>query len=148
METLIDNPAFHTYAVCASILTFKMILSGFYTAAMRRSSTGYANAEDALAFGGTATGAPGVDTPQVAHALRIQRNDGENILPFFAIGLLYVISGASAFAASVYFWTYTAARVSHTAVYLLHLQPWRAICFFVGVLCMLGMMVQIVSAVM
>ena len=96
METLIDNPAFHTYAVCASILAFKMILSGFYTAAMRFRSTGYANAEDALAFGGASTGAPGVDTPQVAHALRIQRNDGENILPFFAIGLLYVISGASA----------------------------------------------------
>jgi glutathione S-transferase len=79
----------------------------------------------------------------VAHALRIQRNDGENIPLFFAIGLVYVLSGASAFGAAVYSWTFTISRLLHWVAYLNHVQPWRAICYFAGYLSILGMAVQI-----
>lgn len=148
METIMNNSAFQTYALCSAILALKMILSAFYTSAMRFSSQGYANPEDARAFGAPETQASSTDPPAVAHALRIQRNDGENIPAFFAIGLLYVLTGASPFGATVYFWTYTIARIAHTIVYMLQLQPWRAICYFAGVLCMLGMLAQIAAAVL
>lgn len=147
MDTLMNDPAFRTYALCSAILAFKMILSAFYTTAMRFSSQGYANPEDARAFGPPGTQAPPLDPPTVAHALRIQRNDGENIPAFFAIGLLYVLTGASSLGATAYFWTFTVARIAHTIVYMMRLQPWRAISFGIGVLCMLGMITHIILAV-
>jgi glutathione S-transferase len=146
MDTLLGNPAFRTYAICSSILAVKMILSAFYTSAMRFRTKGFVNEEDARATGDPNVKASPIEAPAVAHALRIQRNDGENILPFFAIGLLYVLTGASPFGASVYLWTFTIARLAHTIVYTAQLQPWRAITFFVGVLCMFGMATQIIRA--
>jgi uncharacterized MAPEG superfamily protein len=142
MTDLMQNPAFHSYAICSAILAVKMLLGGNYTTLMRIRNAGYVNAEDAKQFG--APGADALEHPAVAHALRIQRNDLENIPLFFAIGLIYVLSGASAFGAAVYCWTFTIARVVHTVVYTFHLQPWRAICYFVGYACILGMAVQII----
>jgi uncharacterized membrane protein YecN with MAPEG domain len=141
MEELLTNPAFHTYAVCASILAIKMLITGNYTSIVRMRTKGFVNAEDAKAFGGKADP---VEHPDVAHALRIQRNDGENIPMFWAIGLVFVLSGASAAAAWWYCWTFTIARLVHWVAYLNHLQPWRAICYFAGYLCIIGMAVQII----
>src|SRR5262245_66443990 len=121
MTDLMANPAFRSYAICSAILAVKMLLSGSYTTAMRLRSKGFANDEDAKAFG--AASASAVEQPAVAHALRIQRNDGENIPLFFAIGLVYVLSGASAFGAAVYCWTFTVARLLHTVADTYHLQP-------------------------
>ena len=146
MDTLMDNPAFRTYAVCASILAIKMIYSAVYTSTMRFKTKGFVNEEDARAAGDPSVKASATETPEVAHALRIQRNDGENILPFFAIGLIYVLSGATTGGATAYLWTFTIARIVHTIVYTMQLQPWRAISFGVGVLCMVGMSVQIIWA--
>ena len=147
MNTLLSNAAFQTYAICSSILALKMLLSAVYTGVQRQQNQGYINSEDARVFGQSGTAAGATEAPAVSHALRIQRNDGENIPPFFAIGLVYVLTGASAFGAAVYFWTFTIARVIHTVVYVNHLQPWRAMSFGVGALCMLGMMAQIIGAV-
>jgi uncharacterized MAPEG superfamily protein len=141
MGALADNPAFQTYAVCSAILAVKMLLTGNYTTLQRMRTKGFANEEDAKTFGGVASAQ---EQPAVAHALRIQRNDLENIPLFFAIGLIYVLSGASAFAASAYCWAFTIARLLHWVAYLFQLQPWRAICYFVGYLAILGMAVQIV----
>jgi uncharacterized MAPEG superfamily protein len=113
MEALIDNPAFRTYATCSAILAIKMLLSGNYTTLMRMRNKGYINAEDARQFRATLSE---VEHPAVAHALRIQRNDLENIPQFFAIGLIYVLDGASAFGAAAYCWTFTLARLAHTVV--------------------------------
>ena len=141
MDDLINNPAFQTYATCSAILAIKMLLGGNYTTLMRMRNSGYVNTEDANTFGGTADER---EHPAVAHALRIQRNDLENIPLFLAIGLIYVLSGASAFGAAAYCWTFTIARLVHTVVYTYHLQPWRAISYFVGYLAILGMALQLV----
>jgi uncharacterized MAPEG superfamily protein len=140
MEAFIDNLAFRTYAVCAAIIALKVLLSAVYTGVQRQRSQGYTNAEDASSFG-AATSA--TDAPAVARALRIQRNDAENIPAFYAIGLIYVLSGATPNGAFWYMWTYTAARVLHTFAYMFELQPWRAICFLVGLLCQIGMITSI-----
>ena len=117
-----------------------MLAAVNYTTLMRMRNKGYVNEEDARTFGGAADQ---LEHPAVAHALRIQRNDLENIPLFFAIGLIYELSGASAFGAAVYCWTFTIARMVHTVVYTYHLQPWRAISYFVGYLAIFGMCVQI-----
>lgn len=141
MQELINNEAFHSYAVCSALLAIKMLFTGNYTTIQRMRNKGYVNEEDARSFGGTAAPA---EHPAVAHALRIQRNDLENIPLFFAIGLIFVLNGASAHAAWWYSWTFTFSRLAHWLAYLNHLQPWRAIFYFVGYLCILGMAVQIV----
>jgi len=142
VNELMANPAFQTYAVCAAILAIKMLLTGNYTAMTRVRNKGFVNPEDAASFGGALSEQ---ELPAVAHALRIQRNDLENIPAFFAIGLLYVLLGASPFGATVYLWTFTIARVLHTLAYMARLQPWRALCYFVGVACMIGMIVQVLK---
>jgi len=142
MGDLMSNPAFRTYALCAAILAVKMLLSASYTTIARLRSKGYANPEDARFFGASGP----VEPPAVAHALRIQRNDGENIPLFFAVGFLYVLVGASPFGATAYFWTFTTARILHTIAYMSHLQPWRAISYGVGFFCLIGMAVQIIAA--
>ena len=140
MDALMGNPAFQTYAVCSAILAIKMLLTGNYTTLVRMRNKGFVNTEDANAFGGTPSEQ---EHPAVAHALRIQRNDLENIPLFWAVGLIFVLDGASASAAAIYCWTFTIARLVHWFVYLNHMQPWRAISYFVGYLCILGMAVQI-----
>jgi uncharacterized MAPEG superfamily protein len=142
MTDLMADPAFRSYAVCSAILALKMLLSGSYTTLMRMRNQGFVNDEDAKAFG--APSASAIEHPAVAHALRIQRNDGENIPLFFAVGLVYVLSGASAFGAAAYCWTFTIARILHTVAYTYHLQPWRAIFYGVGYACIVGMVLQIV----
>jgi glutathione S-transferase len=142
MQDLMENPAFRTYAICCSILVLKLFWSSVYTGVQRQRSQGYANPEDARVFGGPGVQAGVEEVPAVAHGLRIQRNDNENLPAFFAIGLVFVLAGASPRAAAVYLWTFTIARVLHTVFYTRHMQPWRAISFLVGALAVVGMAVQ------
>lgn len=141
MNDLLADPAFRTYAVCSAILAIKMLLTGNYTTLQRMRNKAFVNPEDASSFGGTPSEQ---EHPAVAHALRIQRNDLENVPLFWAIGLVFVLSGASATAAWWYCWTFTIARLVHWVAYLNHLQPWRALMYFVGYLAILGMAVQII----
>jgi prostaglandin-E synthase 1 len=143
MSPLGANEAFESYAVCAGILVIKMIASALYTGAQRSKVKGYVNPEDAR-FGGPDIQATPEEKPEVARALRIQRNDLENIPLFFAIGLVYVLSGASAFGAAVYCWTFTLARIGHTVAYVRGMQPARALLFGVGALANLGMAVNVI----
>ena len=145
MEALGSNPAFQTYALCSAILALKMLFSAVYTGSRRQKHQGYINAEDARVFGNAGTAANRDEAPAVAHALRIQRNDLENIPAFFAIALIYVLVGATARGAAVYCWTFTIARIAHTIMYTNNIQPWRAISYGVGALAMLGMIVQIIA---
>lgn len=148
MDTLLTNPAFRLYAICCVILGVKMLASAVYTGTQRQKFGGFINPEDAKTFGGLGAAAQAEEAPEVAHALRIQRNDLENIPLFFAIGLIYVLSGASSTGALILCGVFTAARVAHTVVYLRRLQPARAICFVTGALCTLVMMFRIVMNVL
>jgi len=142
IDYFIAHPSFRTYALCAAILGLKMLWSALYTARMRGRHRGYINTEDAAVFGAGAR-AGTEELPAVAHALRIQRNDLENIPLFFAIGLVYVLSGASPLGAVAYCWTFTIARILHTVAYTWNLQPWRAIFWGIGILALLGMIVHV-----
>jgi uncharacterized MAPEG superfamily protein len=125
-----------------------MLFSAIYTGVQRQRHQGYINAEDARTFGASSARAGTAEAPAVAHALRIQRNDLENIPLFFAIGLAYVLAGASPLGALAYCWTFTLARIAHTIAYTWNLQPWRAVFFAIGALALLGMIVHIIIAVL
>jgi uncharacterized MAPEG superfamily protein len=137
------SAAFHSFAICSAILALKMLGSAVWTATRRGASSGYINPED-VRFGKEGTEAVATETPDVARALRIQRNDLENIPLFWIVGLLYVLLGASSLGAAVYCWTFTIARVVHTFVYWRGLQPARALLWLLGVLCIVGMAFQVI----
>lgn len=148
MDTLLTNPAFRIYAICCVILGVKLLASALYTGTRRQKVGGFINLEDAKTFGSSGVTARTEEAPEVAHALRIQRNDAENIPLFFAIGLVYVLSGASSTGALILCGVFTIARVVHTLVYMRRLQPARAICFVTGVSCTVVMMFRIVMNVL
>ena len=144
IDYFIAHPSFRTYALCAAILGLKMLFSAIYTGVQRQRHQGYINAEDANTFGRSGTRAGTEEAPAVAHALRIQRNDLENIPLFFAIGLTYVLTGSSPIATRVLCWTFTIARIAHTIAYMRNLQPWRAIFYGIGTIALLAMIVHII----
>jgi uncharacterized MAPEG superfamily protein len=148
MDALLDTPGLGTYALCTSILAIKLFLSSVYTGVQRQRSHSYANPEDAASFGQEGDRAGDGEVPAVAHALRIQRNDAENLPAFFAVGLVYVLTGASATGVAIYMWTFTIARIVHTIAYAAHLQPWRALAYLTAALCVVGMSVSTILRVL
>ena len=117
------------FAVCAAILAIKMLATANATGFLRTSRGVYSSPEDYHFFGKE------VATTRDEHIERIRRahqNDLENILPFFAIGFLYVLTGPSHAVAATLIVAFTVARVAHTAVYIAGLQPWRTVVFAVA----------------
>ena len=80
--------------------SFKMLAAAILTAATRTRVKQFLNPEDARTLGGAGVKE---EHPDVLRMLRLHRNDLENILPFFTVGLIFVLMGASAFAAQVVF---------------------------------------------
>lgn len=75
---------------------------------------------------------------------RCHSNDLENIPPFLIIGLLYVLTGPSVFAATWHFRIFAASRILHTIAYLTPLpSPSRSLCFAVGFGATLSMAFQV-----
>lgn len=145
MPNFMDNVAFRVYAVCTTILVFKMVTVALLTGRARIRLQAFITPEDARL---NKVAECAHEPPEIQRLHRLHQNDVENILPFFAVGLVYVLSGASPLGATAYFSTFTVARVLHTIFYLAKLQPWRSIVFTVGLLCMVMMLVQILRAVL
>src|SRR5436309_1516246 len=77
---------------------------------------------------------------------RAHRNDLENILPFFVVSFLYVLTKPSYGAAAIYFWGFLAARVLHGIFYVRGAQPHRTIAFAVGAVLMFVMLLRTLVA--
>lgn len=142
MSHMMNSPAFRAYAIACSILVLDMAAAATLTAIARMRSKQFLNPEDARLWSTTAAGG---EHPEVQRMLRLHRNDLENILPFFTVGLIFVLMGISSFGAQVYFYAFTGARIAYTITYAAKLQPWRTVAFMIGALCMIGMLVQILS---
>lgn len=129
-------------ALCAVVLFVKMFAISLYQGWWRIGQGAFTNPEDAATF---STNAPlAEDLPAVQRAAACWRNDLENIPIFLLLGLLYLMAGGSADSAAVYFWTFTVARIAHTASYLAGLQPWRTLAFGVGMFSTIGLAVRLV----
>merc|ERR1712137_783142 len=101
-----------------------MFFVAFFTAVRRFQTKAFANPED------RGRKAQRVDD-RVERVRRVHLNDLENIPAFVMAGFLFLNTNPSA-SAAYYFYVFTAARVLHTISYLLALQPFRAIFYFVG----------------
>ena len=108
MPHTMNDAAFRAYAIACSILVINMFPAAS-SPRMRTRVKQFLNPEDAGLLGGAGAVQ---EHPDVQRMLRLHRNDLENILPFFTVGLIFVLMGASAFGAQMYFYTFTGARSS------------------------------------
>jgi prostaglandin-E synthase 1 len=125
-----------------------MLVLGAMTAAKRAGRQGYLNREDVSVSKKDAKFVDGNEHPDVARVIRAHRNMLESLPLFFALGLIFVLAGGSVLGAEICFGVFTVARILHSIVYLHELQPWRTMMFAIGLLSLVGLMVQIVMAVM
>jgi prostaglandin-E synthase 1 len=145
MPNLAANPAFVAYAISILVLSLNLLLLWGYSGSVRGKSKTTPNTEDA---GTIARGAKLVeaDPPEVARVLRAHRNAMANIIPFAALGLVFVLAGGSATVAEVVFGVFTASRLLHSFTYLAGKQPWRSLSFGLGAVTTLVLMGFIVRA--
>lgn len=140
----LNNPVFKSYTFWTGVLVVKMLLMAMLTAIQRVKTKTFANPEDLMS--------PKLkvkfDDPNVERVRRAHRNDLENILPFFIIGLLYTLTNPSAFLAINLFRAVGIARVVHTLVYAVVVvpQPARALSFFVALIATAYMALQVILA--
>ncbi|XP_050099612.1 microsomal glutathione S-transferase 1-like [Anopheles aquasalis] len=111
----INPDAYRAYVFWSSVLLMKLFLMLPLTAINRFRKQAFANPEDTAAFSRKAK--PKFDDPDVERVRRAHRNDLENILPFFVVGFLYLLTNpAPAFAINMYRLV-AVSRILHTVVY-------------------------------
>ena len=140
---IVQHPAFATFALCAALLVFKMMLVGHVSGLWRIRKRAYLNPEDARAFS-EMDEVQQAEDPDIARVLRAHRNDLESTLPFLAIGLVYLATNPSAGLAKGLIIAFTVFRTIFSVFYLGAIQPWRSLSFVAGELCVVVMLVQIV----
>ncbi|HJQ84452.1 MAG TPA: MAPEG family protein [Candidatus Binatia bacterium] len=138
MPTL-DDPVIRLYVVVYVLLALKMAALGSYTSILRLGRKVYATPED-YRFQGLAP-RPTVDE-DVERVRRAHQNDLENILPFFVLGVLFLLTRPSWNAAAIYLIGFLVARTLHSIFYVQGLQPHRTIAFTLGGVLTLVMAVQ------
>ena len=115
-----DNPVFVTYAIACLLMSLKYLIQGWATVgAMIRTDSGLLNPEDLqkTPFNPNPREEQLKPAESVARSRRMQRNDTENLPPFFAAGLLFVLTEPSLLIAQIVFYGYVAARLGHTLAY-------------------------------
>nr|WP_298378750.1 MAPEG family protein [uncultured Halomonas sp.] len=133
------------YAISAVVLFFKMFAISLYQGYHRIGKRAFTTPEDAKFAGRTPLNE---ELAPVQRAANAWRNDLENIPIFFILGVAYAWVGASPDAVPWLFMTFTIARILHTVFYLMAMQPWRTVAYGVGILTLIGMCWQIVTALM
>lgn len=138
-----ENPVFVTYAVSAALLALKYLGQGWATVvAMIRTDSGLMNPEDfkKTPFNPNPRPEQADEAGSVARSRRMQRNDTENLPPFFAVGLLFVLSEPSVLWARVMLFGVVGARFAHAAAYATgQIHEVRAAFFSLGSILTMGM---------
>jgi prostaglandin-E synthase 1 len=111
----VHSTLFAVFGISTILLCLKALFLGAATASTRGKLKSFLNAEDAAWLGGAHVNP---DPETVARLGRAQRNDLENLLPFFACGLLYVVSQGPVVAGYIYCGAFLIGRLLHTAAYL------------------------------
>jgi uncharacterized MAPEG superfamily protein len=140
MPSLIENVALRYYAIASTVLALHLIALALWTGTVRAKKKQYVNPEDATLNKGANTPS---DHPDVERVKRAHANAVENAIPFFVVGALYAVTGATATGALAYYGAFAGARLLHTLFYLAGRQPFRTLCFLVGVLAVVGMGVHV-----
>lgn len=138
---LVDQVQFKIFAAVSALLVLKMLLNAFAIGGARGLRRSWTSPEDARLLGGS------TEPDEIVERLRrLHLNSLENELPFIAVGLLFVLLGAPTIGIQAYGYTFLAARIIHAGCYIAGLQPFRSIAWGLGVLCLIGMIVQVLMA--
>jgi len=86
-----------------------------------------------------------VESKFVQRCANVWRNDTENLPLFLALAFAYTLLGGPAGAAQMLFGAYVALRYAHTGVFLLGMQPWRAVLYLSGLAVCWGIAVRVVG---
>jgi glutathione S-transferase len=100
---------------CCALLCLEMVALAFVTPLLRVKRNVWLNEEDARRYAGTVAD---VEHRDVARVIRVHRNQLENFVPFFALGLLWIASGTSSRVGAALFVAFTLARSAHLLFYL------------------------------
>lgn len=122
-------PALPAFAIALVALFAKTTLTSVLQVGSRVRAGVFPIPEDARLMGKVPAEA---EADFVRSCANVWRNDTENLPLFLALGLTYTLLGAPADAALTYFGAYVSLRYTHTLVFLLGLQPWRALVFLAG----------------
>jgi len=139
MSSLSSGALLAVFAVVCALLVLKAQMLAAATAATRGKLKKFINPEDAVWLGGEHVNP---DDERVQRMLRAHRNDLENLLPFFAGGTLYILSGAASTAGAAYFGVFLLARYAHTFAYLKQKARMRRDAFTLGWLVTIAMSIH------
>jgi glutathione S-transferase len=139
MRLFTEYPELRPFFLATAVLCLHLLALATVTSLVRTKRKVVVNPEDAM-LGGAVGDA---DHPDVLRTKRAHQNALENAVPFFAVGLLYALSGPSHTGALAYFGTFVGARLLHSVFYLLGKQPFRSLSFGVGFLATIGMAVHV-----
>ena len=138
MPGLADPPV-RLFAVIYLLLVLKMAAVGSYTSILRLRRRVFATPEDYRLQGLAPRETRDEDIERVRRA---HQNDLENILPFFIVGFIFLMTRPSLLAAQIYGIGYLVARTLHSVFYIRSMQPHRTIAFTLGGVLTLAMLVQ------
>ncbi len=143
MSSLSSGALLAVFAVVCALLVLKAQMLGAATAATRGKLKKFINPEDVVWLGGEHVNP---DDERVQRMFRAHRNDLENLLPFFAGGTLYILSGAASTVGAAYFGAFLLARYAHTFAYLKQKARMRRDAFTLGWLVTIAMSIHAASA--
>uniref|UniRef100_A0A3F2YU05 Microsomal glutathione S-transferase 1 n=2 Tax=Anopheles christyi TaxID=43041 RepID=A0A3F2YU05_9DIPT len=111
----INDAALGVYIFWSSVLVLKMLLMSPLTSLYRIRNMAFASPEDTVMISKKLV--PKYDDQDVERVRRAHRNDLENILPFFVIGFLYLLTNPAPWLAINLYRVVAASRILHTIVY-------------------------------
>jgi uncharacterized MAPEG superfamily protein len=115
MHAISDSIAVRAFVVCTTLLVLEMAGLAFATPLLRTTRNLWLNEEDAARFSGTIAD---VEHRDVARAIRAHRNLLENFASFFALGMLWIMTGQPARLGAGLFALFAVARTAHLGFYL------------------------------
>jgi glutathione S-transferase len=115
MVELFAVGAGRVFVVCCVLVVLEVEALAFATPLLRVKRNVWLNEEDAKRFSGAVAD---VDDRDVARVVRVHRNQLENFVPFFALGLLWIATGTSRRVGVALFIAFTLARVAHPIFFL------------------------------
>lgn len=103
------------FVLCCTLVCLQLEALAFFTPLLRAKRNVWLNPEDAQRFSGAVAD---VEHRDVARIVRVHRNQLENFVPFFALGLLWVATGVGNRLGIVLFVAFTLARTAHVIFFL------------------------------
>ncbi|XP_070532499.1 microsomal glutathione S-transferase 1-like isoform X2 [Ptychodera flava] len=139
----LENEVFRSFLACGSTVIIKMLCLAPMTSFQRIKYKAFANPEDIRRLG------PAYAvrlSDKVERVKRCHLNDVENIPAFLALGAMYLATKPSPIVAMWHFRIFAISRVCHTIIYMIGVQPYRAISFLFGLGVNISMATQILLA--